>query len=517
MKKTFLLFTLSLLLVGVAWGQGLETFDNMPETGSTYSDGTFLGQDGSTWTYVQSRSDFDVTGNSCMLGRNRDPQSNVYSGTISGGIGTLTFNYMQVYSTNVNLNVLVNDIVVGNVTSSAEQGLIKNSGTITVNVPGDFVIKFINANNSDGQVCVDDVTWSGYAGNPTAATPEITPGTGNFYEAFDASITCSTPDASIYYTTDGTDPTDTSTPYTGPVNITQTTTLKAIAYATGYDPSLIAEAVYTFIDPAITTLPYNEPFDADLGDCYVYSVSGDTKEWTWASYSGNGYAYMNGYNSGDTEDDWLILPGMDLDAYGDARMYFDTWYNYGTDDTNNYLKLYYSTDYAGYGDPTLATWTELVFTHPTSSQTWTSSGMVDLTGITGSFVNLAFQYHYEVGSYRSWEIDNIVVEEIPANLPPEITNVTQTPDVVVMSTDTVSVSAEITDADGTISLAQLQWGTETGVYPNTINMTPTTRALYTTDTDIPAQLDGTTVYYVVYAEDDLLAGTTSAEFSYTVT
>ncbi len=33
--------------------------------------------------------------------------------------------------------------------------------------------------------------------------------------------------------------------------------------------------------PATTALPYNETFDADLGDCYTYSVSGDSKEWVW--------------------------------------------------------------------------------------------------------------------------------------------------------------------------------------------------------------------------------------------
>jgi len=163
MKKLLFVFTLSLLFVGLAWGQGTETFDNMPATGSAYSNGTFTGQDGSDWTYTQCRSDFDITGTALMIGRNRSPQANFYSGSISGGIGVLSFKYMQVYSTSVNLNVLVNDVVIGNVTSSGEQNIVKQSGDITVNVAGDFVIKFINVNNGDGQVCVDDITWTGYA------------------------------------------------------------------------------------------------------------------------------------------------------------------------------------------------------------------------------------------------------------------------------------------------------------------------------------------------------------------
>lgn len=170
-----LLFTLTLIFtLGIIWAQGLETFDNMPETGSTYGTGTFTGQDGSTWNYIQCRSDYDVTGNSCMIGRSRTPQSNFYSGTISGGIGVLSFNYMQAFATNVNLNVLVNDAVVGNVTSSAQQGVILNSGSINVNVAGDFVIKFINVNNTDGQVCVDDITWTAFsASQPTISATGI--------------------------------------------------------------------------------------------------------------------------------------------------------------------------------------------------------------------------------------------------------------------------------------------------------------------------------------------------------
>lgn len=83
-----LLFSLTLILaLGFVWGQGLETFDNMPATGSAYGTGTFTGQDGSTWNYVQCRSDVDVTGKSCMLGRSRTPQSNVIPELFLVGLG----------------------------------------------------------------------------------------------------------------------------------------------------------------------------------------------------------------------------------------------------------------------------------------------------------------------------------------------------------------------------------------------------------------------------------------------
>ncbi|MEZ4855050.1 MAG: T9SS type A sorting domain-containing protein [Gelidibacter sp.] len=169
MKKIYFLL-LILISATSAFSQGNETFDNLGLSGSSYADGTFLGQDGSTWTYTQSRGDLTITDAAIMLGRNRTPQAEVYSGTISGGVGTISFNYMQAFSSNVNLNVLVNDVVVGNVTSSGEQNTVKASGTITVNQPGDVVIKFISVNNSDGQVVIDDVVWTGYSG---AATPNL--------------------------------------------------------------------------------------------------------------------------------------------------------------------------------------------------------------------------------------------------------------------------------------------------------------------------------------------------------
>ncbi|GAB1405233.1 hypothetical protein MASR1M74_24130 [Lentimicrobium sp.] len=138
----------------------VETFDNFGATGTSYSTGTFIGQDGSTWNYIQARGDYEITEKALMLGRNRNPQSEVYSGTIGGGIQILNFDYMQAFSNNVNLNVLVNNVVVGNVTSSNEKDKIKNSGDIAVNVTGNFVLKFINVNNNDGQVVIDNISWN---------------------------------------------------------------------------------------------------------------------------------------------------------------------------------------------------------------------------------------------------------------------------------------------------------------------------------------------------------------------
>ena len=54
------------------------------------------------------------------------------------------------------------------------------------------------------------------------------------------SISCATEGASIYYTVDGNDPTEQSTPYSSPFQATAPATIKARAYKEGLEPSDIA-------------------------------------------------------------------------------------------------------------------------------------------------------------------------------------------------------------------------------------------------------------------------------------
>jgi hypothetical protein len=90
------------------------------------------------------------------------------------------------------------------------------------------------------------LTWDhlSYAGN-VAALPVFNPAAGAYTGAQQVSITDATPGATIYYTTDGTTPTTSSPKYTVPIAISASTTLKALAVATGYLHSSVATASYT--------------------------------------------------------------------------------------------------------------------------------------------------------------------------------------------------------------------------------------------------------------------------------
>lgn len=103
-----------------------------------------------------------------------------------------------------------------------------------------------------------------------------------------------------------------------------------------------------------------------------------------------------------------------------------------------------------------------------------------------------------------------------ANLPPSISSIAISPSSGIIFTTTVSVSANVTDTDGTVAGVELHWGTNAGNLTNNIDMSLVSGDTYTTDSDIPAQAAGTTVYYQVYAIDDDGDDATSAEQSYYV-
>jgi ribosomal protein L40E len=92
-----------------------------------------------------------------------------------------------------------------------------------------------------------------YAGGqiPEVATPTFSPAGGTYSSTQSVTISCSTAGATIRYTTDGSNPTSTTgTVYSGPISVSSSMTLKAIAYGSGYTDSDVATATYTINAPA---------------------------------------------------------------------------------------------------------------------------------------------------------------------------------------------------------------------------------------------------------------------------
>ena len=83
----------------------------------------------------------------------------------------------------------------------------------------------------------------------SVATPTFSPEAGTYATAQTVTISCATENVDIYYTTNGDDPDDESTHYDGPITVSTTTTIKAIAFDSNDNTSAIASATYTITAP----------------------------------------------------------------------------------------------------------------------------------------------------------------------------------------------------------------------------------------------------------------------------
>lgn len=82
--------------------------------------------------------------------------------------------------------------------------------------------------------------------------PAFRPAGGSFTGSVEVTLSCATPGAEIYYTTDGSVPTDRSTRYTGPFLLTQSASVTAVALKAGMLESATATAVFTCRTPPAT-------------------------------------------------------------------------------------------------------------------------------------------------------------------------------------------------------------------------------------------------------------------------
>jgi hypothetical protein len=85
-----------------------------------------------------------------------------------------------------------------------------------------------------------------------AASPSFSLAAGTYIGTQVVAISDTTPGAAIYYTSNGTSPTTTSTLYTGPISVSATETIQAAAIASGGSLSPIASAAYS-IAPGTAT------------------------------------------------------------------------------------------------------------------------------------------------------------------------------------------------------------------------------------------------------------------------
>ena len=106
----------------------------------------------------------------------------------------------------------------------------------------------------------------------TVETPVFSVASGAVTSGTSVTISCATEGAKIYYTTDGSEPTASSTEYTTAISITADVTIKAIAVKSGMNDSAVATASYNVIAPApegFVTVPGGKVTGAAYTDNYT--------------------------------------------------------------------------------------------------------------------------------------------------------------------------------------------------------------------------------------------------------
>jgi Legume lectin domain/Chitobiase/beta-hexosaminidase C-terminal domain len=107
-------------------------------------------------------------------------------------------------------------------------------------------------------------------GSAQAATPTITPGAQSFTGTLNVTITDSTPGSSIFYSTTGT-ATTSSTPYTGPIPVSTTETISAVASAPSFLQSAAISETYTL--QTQTLMPTFSPAPGAYGTAQTVTIS----------------------------------------------------------------------------------------------------------------------------------------------------------------------------------------------------------------------------------------------------
>jgi alpha-tubulin suppressor-like RCC1 family protein len=145
----------------------------------------------------------------------------------------------------------------------------------------------VQQRNSPVQIAAAGYAW-------LVGTPTMSPVTGTYTSNQNITLTSSTAGATIRYTTDGSDPSASSTEYSAPVSITQTTTLKARAWKAGSPVSGLAAETYTLQAVAPGASPgsgtYTAPTTVTLststsGASIRYTTDGSTPTESSALYS----------------------------------------------------------------------------------------------------------------------------------------------------------------------------------------------------------------------------------------
>jgi uncharacterized repeat protein (TIGR03803 family) len=238
-------------------------------------------------------------------------------------------------------------------------------GGILVPGPGQETIKSLAAYSG---YMDSAVATAAFTIGSVVPTPTVSPAAGPYTTAQSVTLADTLASATIYYTTDGTLPTTSSTKYTAPVNVTASQTINAIAVSSGYINSadlaskfIIGQTVPT---PGITPNggPYSSNQQVSLSDTLpgvtiYYSTDAAAPAPTWTLYSGPFYpsgqgsetitaiASLTGYvTSAQSSATFTILPQASTPVISPAGGTFSSVQTVTITDPDPLATIYYTLD-----------------------------------------------------------------------------------------------------------------------------------------------------------------------------
>ena len=187
------------------------------------------------------------------------------------------------------------------------------SFNISPGVSGPIYLKFVvtvgSSTTGNRDANIDNITIEETAGTPTCATPTFSPAAGTYDQAQNVSISCATEGATIHYTTNGNDPTESSSTYSSAISVTSTTTIKAKAFKSGYTESSVASATYTLQCTAPT---FDNAAGTYCGASLNVKVSNYNSNYTY-------YYTTNGNDPTNASTAYNHSTGIELSATGSSQ------------------------------------------------------------------------------------------------------------------------------------------------------------------------------------------------------
>ena len=236
--------------------------------------------------------------------------------------GAVTFNFTGL------TNGTYRDAVTGAVATVSNGSL---SFTVQPSSAGIYVL------NGPGIIGGNGVGYFQAGSGASVPTVDISPASGTYPAAFQVTMTASSQSnpTTIYYTTNGSTPTTSSTVYSNPITISSNTTVKALARDSQGRLSDVVTRTYTIGQVPTMTIYFEKPTSWSAANIYYWNLStGGTTTWPGPAMTADGGNWYKYSFPGATSTN-LIFSSNGANQTADLSRTGTGWYSNGT---------WYSTD-----------------------------------------------------------------------------------------------------------------------------------------------------------------------------